>query len=94
MKRIVLRRALVATVVVVLLALGGTLLALNLGEPTSADTRRRVVPTVRTMVSYDGSESEAIMGAANEAVRRFQVWIGQLEQEGAAQASPPEEPAG
>jgi hypothetical protein len=92
MKRNVLRRVLVATAVLVLLGVGGLFLALALEDRTNADTRG-VVPTVRTMVSYDGSEAEAIMGAANEAVRRFQVWIGQLEQEEAAQA-PPEEPAG
>jgi hypothetical protein len=93
MKRNSLRRALVATAVVVLLALGGTLVALSLGDRTSAGTGRRVVPTVRTMVSYDGMESEAIAGAANEAVRRFQQWLGQLEQPGVP-TTPAEEPVG
>jgi hypothetical protein len=91
MNRLVLRGALVATVVVVLLALGGTLLALNLGDRTSADTGRRVVPTVRTMLSYDGMESEAIAGAAGEAVLRFQQWAESLQQPGTAPAPPGDE---
>ena len=87
MKRTVARRALAAMTVAVLLGLGVSVAAVSNSDRTSADTPRHTFPTARTTPSYDGSESAAIMDAANEAIL-FGRFLEELQQQQPASTQP------
>ena len=79
MKQSITRTALLVITVVAFLVAAGTVVVLSVGTRTGADTRTEQSPP-RTMLSFDGSESEAIINAANDAIL-FGRWLERLQHE-------------